>query len=74
VLGYTSQARFLVNAGILPQLQAAQQRGDWPLVAATQKLLAEHEMGELFKVLGMVKGAADFGALGFASGDRSHRL
>jgi SAM-dependent MidA family methyltransferase len=74
VLGYTSQARFLINGGILPMLEAAQQRGDWPLVAATQKLLAEHEMGELFKVLGLVKGAADFAAQGFASGDRSHRL
>jgi SAM-dependent MidA family methyltransferase len=74
VLGYTSQARFLLNCGVLPPLQAAQQRGDWPLVAATQKLLAEHEMGELFKVLGLVKGVADFGAVGFASGDRSHRL
>jgi SAM-dependent MidA family methyltransferase len=55
-------------------LEAAQQRGDWPVVAATQKLLAEHEMGELFKVLGLLKGAADFGSLGFVAGDRSHRL
>ncbi len=74
VLGYTSQAHFLINGGVLPLLQAAQQRGDWPAVAATQKLLAEHEMGELFKVLGLCKGVAPFGAIGFASGDRSHRL
>jgi SAM-dependent MidA family methyltransferase len=74
VLGYTSQARFLVNSGVLPLLQAAQARGDWPAVAATQKLLAEHEMGELFKVLGLVKGVAPFDAIGFAAGDRSHRL
>jgi SAM-dependent MidA family methyltransferase len=33
----------------------------------------EHEMGELFKVLGLVKGAP-FDALGFALGDRTHRL
>jgi SAM-dependent MidA family methyltransferase len=74
VLGYTSQARFLVNSGVLPLLQAAQARGDWPAVAATQKLLAEHEMGELFKVLGLVKGVAPFDAIGFAASDRSHRL
>jgi SAM-dependent MidA family methyltransferase len=43
-------------------------------VAATQKLLAEHEMGELFKVLGLVKGVAPFDAIGFAASDRSHRL
>jgi SAM-dependent MidA family methyltransferase len=74
VLGYTSQARFLVNGGLLPLLQAAQERGDWPAVAAAQKLIAEHEMGELFKVLALVKGAVPFAAVGFSSGDRSHRL
>ena len=30
-------------------------------------------MGELFKVIGLAKGA-DFDAIGFAEGDRSHRL
>ncbi len=74
VLGYTSQAHFLINSGMLPLLQAAQQRSDWPTVAATQKLLAEHEMGELFKVLALSKGVAPFEAIGFAQGDRSHRL
>ena len=74
VLGYTSQARFLLNCGIAPLLADAQRRGDWPAVAAAQKLLAEHEMGELFKVIGLVRGAAPFDAIGFAAGDRSHRL
>jgi len=74
VLGYTSQARFLLNAGIAPLLQAAQARADWSAVAAAQKLIAEHEMGELFKVIGLVKGAPPFDAIGFAAGDRSDRL
>ncbi len=74
VLGYTSQAHFLINCGLLPLVDAARERGDWPAVAAAQKLIAEHEMGELFKVLGLVKGAPPFEALGFAGGDRSHRL
>jgi SAM-dependent MidA family methyltransferase len=74
VLGYTSQAHFLINCGLLPLVDAARERGEWPAVAAAQKLLAEHEMGELFKVLGLVKGAPPFDALGFADGDRSHRL
>lgn len=69
VLGYTSQAHFLLNCGIAALLQDATlaQR------AAAQKLLAEHEMGELFKVLGFVRGES-FDALGFSHGDRSHRL
>ncbi len=74
VLGYTSQARFFFNCGLATAMEAAQQRGDWPAVAAAQKLVAEHEMGELFKVIGLVKGAPAFDAIGFRSGDRSHRL
>ena len=74
VLGYTAQARFLLNCGIATMMNAAQQRSDWPALAAAQKLIAEHEMGELFKAIGLVKGAAAFDAIGFAEGDRSHRL
>ena len=74
VLGYTSQARFLFNCGLATSMAEAQQRGDWPAVSAAQKLVAEHEMGELFKVIGLVKGAPTFDAIGFAAGDRSHRL
>ncbi len=74
VLGYTTQARFLLNCGLADALLAAQQRGDWAALGAAQKLVAEHEMGELFKVLGLVRGVAPFDAMGFAQGDRSHRL
>jgi SAM-dependent MidA family methyltransferase len=69
VLGYTSQARFLLNNGIADAMAAADPRAR----AAAQKLLAEHEMGELFKVIGFAKGCR-FDAIGFAAGDRSHRL
>ena len=74
VLGYTAQARFLLNCGFAQLMSEAQQRGDWPALAAAQKVIAEHEMGELFKVIGLVKGVAAFDAIGFAQGDRSHRL
>jgi SAM-dependent MidA family methyltransferase len=74
VLGYCSQARFLLNCGLAEMMGEAQQRSDWPALAAAQKLIAEHEMGELFKVIGLVRGAAPFDAIGFAAGDRSHRL
>jgi len=69
VLGYASQARFLLNCGLAGQLRAAS------LVARShaQKLINEHEMGELFKVIGFAKGC-DFAAVGFAQGDRTHTL
>ena len=71
VLGYTSQARFLLNCGIGPLLEAA----TLPERAAAQKLLTEHEMGELFKVIAFGRGLpAGFEPLGFAAGDRTHRL
>jgi SAM-dependent MidA family methyltransferase len=69
VLGYTSQARFLLNCG-LPALMAA---ADARAQAQAQPLILEHEMGELFKVIGFAAGEA-FDAVGFAAGDRSHTL
>ena len=69
VLGYTSQARFLLNCGIAQLMEAA----DLPTRANAMKLLAEHEMGELFKVIGLAT-AGHGAALGFETGDRTHRL
>ncbi|MEO7007763.1 MAG: SAM-dependent methyltransferase [Caldimonas sp.] len=69
VIGYTSQARFLMNCGILGMLQGA----DLQTTAHAQRLLTEHEMGELFKVLALAKDC-DFVPLGFVSGDRRHTL
>lgn len=69
VLGYTSQARFLANCGIAALLEQA------PLAARIMgaKLLHEHEMGELFKVI--MLGAGPFWEpLGFIDGDRTHTL
>ncbi|MCR5866482.1 class I SAM-dependent methyltransferase [Aquincola sp. J276] len=73
VLGYTSQGRFLLNCGLAQLLGDAQAAGDLRALSAGQKLVAEHEMGELFKVIGFAKGAP-FDAIGFSAGDRSHRL
>ena len=69
MLGYTSQARFLINCGLPERMQAADARAQ----VAAQKLVAEHEMGELFKVIGLARGV-QLNAMGFAVGDRSHRL
>ena len=68
-LGYTSQARFLLNCGIAERME----RADLPARANAMKLLAEHEMGELFKVIGFATPGHP-PALGFAAGDRTHRL
>jgi SAM-dependent MidA family methyltransferase len=73
ILGYTSQARFLMNCGVMELLRGA----DTKTTANTQKLLTEHEMGELFKVIGFAKGctsALKTAPVGFASGDRTHTL
>lgn len=75
VLGYTSQARFLMNAG-LPDLlmrASAMDRSQAATLAAAQKLLSEAEMGELFKVLAIGRDV-DMPLLGFARGDRRNRL
>ncbi len=69
VIGYTSQARFLMNCGMLEGLQHADLRSR----TAAHRLLAEHEMGELFKVIAFARGAT-FSPVGFAVGDRTHRL
>jgi SAM-dependent MidA family methyltransferase len=69
VLGYTTQARFLINCGLIDLLADADLRER----ANAQKLLTEHEMGELFKVLAFGRGI-DVALLGFAAGDRTHTL
>jgi len=69
VLGYTSQGRFLLNCGLAEALAAA----DLPTRANAMKLLDEHEMGELFKVIGLATPGHP-PARGFAQGDRTHRL
>ena len=68
VLGYTSQAHFLINCGLLPPLV------DAPLdeKSMAQKLITEHEMGELFKVIAF--GTTEWEPLGFAQGDRTYAL
>ena len=69
VLGYTSQARFLLNLGLAERMSEA----PLPERAQAMKLISEHEMGELFKVVGFAT-HDHWQAQGFAAGDRSHRL
>ncbi len=69
VLGYTSQARFLMNCGLLSKMEHATHAER----AQALKLITEHEMGELFKVIAFGVGP-EWEPLGFAQGDRSHTL
>jgi SAM-dependent MidA family methyltransferase len=69
VLGYTSQAHFLLNSGLLGLLENASMQDK----AMAQKLILEHEMGELFKVIALGRGEV-WQPLGFVQGDRTHRL
>ncbi|MEW6307057.1 MAG: SAM-dependent methyltransferase [Paraburkholderia sp.] len=76
LLGYTSQARFLLNAGITEVLGAINPTDTTrflPAANAVQKLLSEAEMGELFKVIAFSRGI-DETLDAFASGDRTHTL
>ncbi|MDP2818267.1 MAG: SAM-dependent methyltransferase [Polaromonas sp.] len=75
VLGYTSQARFLLNCAVLDGME------DAPLAerVMVQKLINEHEMGELFKAIAFVVDSPErpwggWQAMGFAQGDRTHTL
>ena len=69
VLGYTTQAHFLINCGLLTKMELLPHAGR----ATAAKLIMEHEMGELFKVLAVGVGEP-WEPVGFAHGDRSHRL
>jgi SAM-dependent MidA family methyltransferase len=69
VLGYSTQARFLFNCGLGPLMDAS----ELPVRAMAQRLVMEHEMGELFKVIGLTQGEA-WDAMGFVQGDRTHTL
>ena len=71
VLGYTGQGRFLLNCGVLDGMEDATIE-DRTMV---QKLINEHEMGELFKVIAFgAKNTAAWQPMGFATGDRTHTL
>jgi SAM-dependent MidA family methyltransferase len=76
LLGYTTQAQFLVNSGITGLLEQESTRATGnrlALTAGVQKLLSPAEMGELFKVIALGRGI-DGPLLGFESGDKSRLL
>ena len=76
LLGYSTQANFLINCGItdiLGETSPSDVATYLPLANQAQRLLSPAEMGELFKVIALGKGV-DEPLLGFVRGDQRHRL
>ncbi len=76
LVGYTTQAHFLLNCGItetLARTPAEAVQDYLPLANQLQKLVSPAEMGELFKVMAFGK-ALDLPLHGFVSGDKSRML
>ena len=77
VLGYTSQANFLINCGIGellgPEVGDGGTATDLRSRGAVNVLISPNEMGELFKVIALGRGVPE-PLLGFARSDRVHAL
>lgn len=74
--GFTSQAQFLINCGILDALQATGEPGSSTYLQAANalnRLLHPAEMGEMVKAIAWTKGI-DRLPLGFQAGNKIHRL
>lgn len=75
--GFTSQAAFLLNLGLLEHIPLdanTDTKAQMALASEVKKLTLPHEMGELFKVIGFVKGLPEMPLSGFAANEQSGRL
>ncbi len=76
LLGYTSQAHFLLNCGLtdlLAEVSPLDAAAYLPLANQAQRLLSPAEMGELFKAIALGRGIAP-PLSGFARGDKRYAL
>jgi SAM-dependent MidA family methyltransferase len=76
LLGYTSQAFFLINCGItelMNEVSPDNLRDYLPLSSQLQKLTSPAEMGDLFKVIALGRNISE-PLCGFARGDMSRML
>ena len=76
VLGYTSQANFLINLGLGERLVMRREEDESSALraaGAVQMLISPNEMGELFKVIALGREVRE-PLSGFARGDRIHTL
>lgn len=76
LMGYTTQAQFLINCGITKLLAATpaeDARAYAPLAAQVGRLTSPAEMGELFKVFAFGREGPQ-AMIGFVTGDKRHAL
>ena len=76
LLGYATQAQFLIGCGITDLIQRVSPDDTaryLPMTNAVQRLIAPTEMGELFKAIALGRDAPP-ALSAFARGDRSHTL
>jgi SAM-dependent MidA family methyltransferase len=73
VEGYTTQAAFLIGAGIESELAELDPVADYNLLQRTKRLLMPGEMGEAFKVMALAKGDL-YGPAAFELFDQRARL
>ncbi|MGD9787717.1 MAG: class I SAM-dependent methyltransferase [Sulfuricellaceae bacterium] len=76
LLGYTSQAHFLLNCGLtdlLAEVSPLDTAAFLPLANQAQRLLSPAEMGELFKVIALGRGIEP-PLSGFVQGDKRYAL
>ena len=76
LMGYTTQAHFLINSGItelLAEISPEDVATYLPLANQVQRLLSPAEMGELFKVIVFGQGV-DAPLIGFGNGDQRQSL
>ncbi len=71
--GYTEQANFLLNCGLLEALVADNELDRYAEAQQVKLLTLPSEMGELFKVMAFTK-QCDIALKGFQRGDKSRRL
>ena len=77
VICYATQAQFLLHAGLLKRLESYEFASDAQratALGAVQKLLSPAEMGELFKVLVIGKGAAIEQLAAMSAVDQCYKL
>jgi SAM-dependent MidA family methyltransferase len=76
VLGYATQAQFLINCGLTDVMQRVSPedtKAYLPLASTANKLTSPAEMGELFKAIAFGRGI-EAALIGFRSGDKRHTL
>jgi SAM-dependent MidA family methyltransferase len=78
LLGFTSQSSFLINCGIVDELEKKHKSCNdseyLQLTNQLNRLISPNDMGEVFKVIAFSKNLNHTDYLGFKSGDRSYTL